>query len=288
MNPETKDWLSLETQIAKESTDYTLFTGLLEKKKSIVVKIGSDKLQKEYEIGILLDVELSLPTFLGFYCIFTCLDDFYKFKKNTQKEKENTLTVNSMRKDLCKKEGEQIHILVMPHIKLNEIGNYKWNKTNNKILNNILKHIIFSLCYARSKIGFIHRDLHMHNILLQNTKRKTVSYDTFGELEVFGLIPIIMDYDMSIIKISTTTGYEDIYDDILKIIKLISDSDIIFDIGIFVLQIEKYRKESKPINKNTCLEICKEIDNFFILRVKSEFIPTFSFPPPISTSIRKK
>ena len=57
-----------------------------------------------------------------------------------------------------------------------------------------------SLCYARNKIGFVHRDLHTHNILMQNTKRKSISYDEFGELEVLGLLPIIMDYDMSTIK----------------------------------------------------------------------------------------
>jgi len=291
LNPETKDWLTLDSQISKDSTDYTLFTGLLEKKKSIVVKIGSDKLRKEYEIGNILDNELRLPTFLGFYCIFTCLDDFYKLKKITNTEKKNTIAINAMRKDLCKKEGEQIHILVMPHIKLKEIGEYKWNKSNNYILNNVIKHIIMSLCYARHKTGFVHRDLHTHNILMQNTKRKSIYYDGFGELEVFGLIPIIMDYDMSIIKKDKITDYEDIYTDIKKIINLVSgdsEIDIVFDTGRFMILLEQYRKESKPIDKDICLEMCREVDNFVISSVKSEDKPIFVFPKPVSTSIRTK
>ena len=290
VNPETKDWLTLENQISKDSTEYTLFSGLLEKKKSIVVKIGSDKLKKEYEIGNLLDNELNLPTFLGFYCLFNCLDNFHELKRRTHKEKEDTIAINAMRKNLCKTEGEQIHILVMPHIKLKEIGDYKWNKFNNNILNNVLKHVIMSLCYARNKIGFVHRDLHTHNILMQNTKRKSISYDEFGELEVLGLLPIIMDYDMSIIKKDQPIEHGDIYDDFKKIINLVSgdsDIDIVFDCARFIALIEKYRNEKKHIDKITCSKICSEIDNFVIKEVKSENRPVFEFPKPISTSVRK-
>ena len=290
VNPETKDWLSLETQISKDSTEYTLFTGLLDKKKSIVVKIGSDKLKKEYEIGNLLDNELKLPTFLGFYCLFNCLDNFHELKKRTQIEKNESLAINAMRKNLCKTEGEQIHILVMPHIKLKEIGDYKWNKSNNKILNNVLKHIIMSLCYARYKIGFVHRDLHTHNILMQNTKRKLISYDEFGELEVLGLLPIIMDYDMSTIKKDNSIEHGDIYDDFKKIINLVSgdsEIDIVFDCARFIGLIEKYRNEKKTIDKQTCSQICSEIDKFIIKEVKSENRPLFEFPKAISTSVRK-
>ena len=76
-NSDTKDWLNLEKQIDHDSEEYTLYNALLEKNKQIVVKIGPEKLKYEYEIGNLLDT-LKIPTFLGYICMFNCLDDFYK------------------------------------------------------------------------------------------------------------------------------------------------------------------------------------------------------------------
>ena len=269
-NPETKEWLELQSKIKHMSSDYKLFKGLLDKNKSIVVKIGTDKLRYEYNIGEKLD-DLNLPTFLSFNCIFTCNDDF----KSLDSKSINNNTAN--RQYLCKKDGEQITILVMPDIKLGAIYTYEWTEKNFTILQNILKHTVMSMLYARYKLGYVHNDLHKDNVLLKKTTRKTISYDELGELDVFGFIPIIMDYDKSFMKSSMEIKYNDVYDDLIRIIMgLYQDTNTVFDTANIITLLQKYNKDKTIISKTICKALCNEIDNFTIRYIKTEVALRFA------------
>ena len=50
-DPDTKSWLELQSIIDHSDPEYKIFTGLLEKHKKIVVKIGSKSLEKEYIVN---------------------------------------------------------------------------------------------------------------------------------------------------------------------------------------------------------------------------------------------
>ena len=94
-NPETKEWLEIQSKL-KHFGDVKLFNGILEKKKFIIVKIGTDKLlTKEYDIGKSIDT-LHLPTFISFMCIFSCNDNI----KSIDSKLNNN---NTNRKYLCRK-----------------------------------------------------------------------------------------------------------------------------------------------------------------------------------------
>jgi hypothetical protein len=202
---DTSDWLEIISKLETKESDYKIFTGLLENKKEIVAKIGSDKLKEEYIISKNLD-SLDIPTFLKTYCFFQCLDDIKNLNEKTR--------------TICKKDGNtKINVIIMPYYKLGELYEYKWKKENFKLLQNLLKHIILSLFYAHKSVGFIHKDLHLGNVLIHKTTRKEIYYGEFGSLECIGYIPIIMDYDRSIID---KDNYKLVYYDMKRYITLIS------------------------------------------------------------------
>jgi len=257
-NPETKDWLNLEKQISHDSEEYTLFNAfLIEKKKSIVVKIGPELLLEEYKIGEILEDKIRLPIFIGFYCIFNCLDDFQRCKT---KSKDEQIEINKKRRDLCKKNGNKINVLVMPYISGNHIQNIKWKIDELNILKNIMIHIIISLIYAYTKIGFIHGDLHLGNVILQKTKRKNITYGEFGNIEIHGgIMPIIMDYGKSNLDVKNP---DFLYEDIKRIISLIcSESNLVCDSLNFIIFIKSLQSKKTPITTEICKLICNHIDD---------------------------
>ena len=261
VNPETKDWLMLQNQIIHDSDEYTLFNALLEQNKQIVVKIGPEKLKNEFEIGKIIE-SLKIPTFLVYNCMFNCLDDFYKMDGKTQKEKQSEYT---KRKYLCKKEGKLIYILVMPYIDNGVFCKYEWIIDNFIILKNVIKHIFISIVYSALTIGFIHNDLHLNNIMIQKTKKKKINYGDFYTLDIIGgIIPIIMDYDKSIIY-GASVNYSLVYNDLINVFNLLNTQlkiKINFTeiLNLFILMIKKNEK----ITKEICDVIINKIDNLEI------------------------
>lgn len=268
---DTEDWLELLNIIPHTSPDYKLFNAMLEKEKEIVVKIGPSKLKEEYKIGKQL-VRLQLPTFLDYYCIFNCLENFK--------------TLNNSSKYLCKDSGENVTILVMPTINLGSISNYNWNRDNFNILLNVIKHVILSVLYAYDIEHFIHGDLHLGNVLLKKTKRKNINYGELGSLKCMGIIPVIMDYDKSYIKEKSINL---VYDDIIKFINLTHSDmyDIRIDSGNIMNTIYKLLKYNKSITYHTVIQLLNEIDTFSIRFFKSE-LKQINFTKPNYDSFNSK
>jgi hypothetical protein len=286
-NPDTKDWLYLEKQIEHDSPDYILYTALLEKHKQIVVKIGPEKLQNEYEIGKLLEV-LKLPTFLRYNCIFSCFDDFYTFRGKTKAEKD---FLNSKRTSLCKKEGEKINVLVMPYINSGTIDKYMWTVQNFDILKNVIKHIVISILYAAVSIGFIHTDAHLGNIMIHKTKRHSIKYGDFYNLEVIsgvsgGVMPIIMDYDKAIIQ-GEMVNVSLVYNDINKLFNLLNvELKIKFNISKLLDLFRILTINKIQITTELCTTILLEIDKLEIYLDLTQERELPDFLKPISS--RKK
>ncbi len=264
-SPDTENWLHLVKQIEHDSPDYilynALYNALLEKNKEIVVKIGPSKLQNEYEIGKLLDT-LKIPTFLGYICMFSCLDDFYTFKG---KNKEEKAFLNSKRTSLCKTDGEIINILVMPFINSGTIDKYKWTKHNFDILKNVIKHIVITMLYSALTIGFIHSDAHLGNIMIQKTNRKIIKYGDFYELEIIGgIMPIIMDYDKAQIQ-GGAVNLVLVYNDIGKLFGLLySELKLKFNISKILDLIKTFTNKHISITKDVCTKLLYEIDSLTI------------------------
>jgi len=263
-NNDTKTWIELSSKIDHDSGDYKIFIGLLEKDKPIIIKVGNnEKLEKEYNIAQNLYNE-KLPNFIKFYCYFKCLNNL------------DNITINT---SLCAESGSEQGIIVMPYYNVGQIDKYKWTRSNFTMFKSVLKHTIFSLLYAYEKYGFIHRDTHLGNILLKTTKKKQIKYNHEIILEVDGMLPIIMDFDRSIITTDKTKdeSLKLIYMDIKRILLLSSsECDIKTNIDENISKINKYISESTPVSKDTYIIIASIIDNMNILFIKSEMkLPSF-------------
>ena len=252
-NPETKDWLELVHKFNHKSSEVKVYRALLEKRKNIVAKIGKNNLDQEYEVGRKLE-EIKLPTFIQFSCIFSCLDNFSK--------------LNTTVKEVCKDEGKPVSIILMPYISEGRIDKWAWERSNFELMKNVIKHVFMTLFYAKTKIGFIHRDLHLGNVLLKKTTRNEISYGEYGTLEVNGFLPIIMDFDKSVF-IEKYDRY--FYEDLNNFISLMSNScNVKFNSLLFQSILLDKIKSDTSINMEDCVAFCKYIDKLEISYVSSE------------------
>jgi hypothetical protein len=254
-DPETKSWLELTHLFKPDKSDqFRVFKGLLEKRRTIVAKVGvGPLLDKEYTIAESLQT-LNLPTFLTFYCKFKCLDTIKSMNATTQ--------------SLCKKDGDPITVLIMDDVKLGQIDKFPWSRENFNMLLNVLAHITVSLLYAAKILGFAHRDLHLGNILLRRSMREEVHYNGVGFLPVLGILPIIMDYDRSELGV---VGTRKTFDDIKRAFYLISvELDLKLDAQSVTNLCERCISENTNITLDLIKEFVKKIKEIKIRYVSSE------------------
>jgi hypothetical protein len=250
---DTRDWLELTKMFAHDSPTYRIYEALIEHKKHIVAKIGTSVLEKEMQIGTTLET-LHLPTFLIPHCAFSCLDTIADMNQHTRY--------------VCKEKGSKVHVLLMPFIDQGSIGKYKWDRSNFHILQNLMKHITASLLVAALGVSVIHNDFHPGNILVKRTTRKSISYGIYGTIECLGFMPVIMDYDKSII-IEPGNALK-VYNDLGRFFRNITDHDsIVFDTQNVTRMIEIMVKRAL-LTPEACNAISKEIDALSIIRLKSE------------------
>ena len=93
-------------------------------------------------------------------------------------------------------------VLVMPYIKEGPIEKYNWTSENVDILKNLMIHTVLSMAVAFKSVGFIHRDLHLSNVLLKKinkNEKKEIRYefskDVIISVPIMGYKVVIMDFE---------------------------------------------------------------------------------------------
>lgn len=249
-NPETKDWLELIRKFAHDSSSMKVNGGLFYKKKELVAKIGC--LETEYAVSEKLDT-LKLPTIISYSCIF----------------KDDCSTMNPLSPLYPLTADKDLSIILMPYINGGRIEDFKWTRANFDVMKNVIKHVCLSLFYAKTTLGFVHRDLHLGNVLMKDCELGAVSYGNFGELDVLGYIPIIMDFDRSIFVEADKLAYEDIF----KFISLMSNGcNVKFDWKNIRELLTKLIQAEGCMDTSGCDILCKMIDDLEISYVSSEIL----------------
>lgn len=171
------------------------------KNKHIVVKImrSSKSSEREFNIGQEL-FEHKLLGFIKYICLFSCYD-------TTNEDNipiKATDPATKIDSKICQAEHTEKNlkkVLVMPYIQRGSIENFIWNSENVHILKNILIQTVISLAVAYDRIGFLHGDLHLGNILFKETKMITVNYTSKNlsdiSIETRGYKVVIMDFEKS-------------------------------------------------------------------------------------------
>jgi len=165
---------------------------------------------------------------------------------------------------LCRAQGEPVGILLMPDLIGGTVDEWDWTKYNFYILQNIFKHVVASLCVASSTLKFVHRDLHCRNVRFIKTKRTAISYGDYGNLELFGLMPVIMDYDMSQIA---SSSWRDVYTHDMRryFLNSSADSNAIFKIDKIQQMLNELSSERTPTSPTVCKQLWSAIDKMEFL-----------------------
>lgn len=180
-----------------KGNDIAVFQGVLSRPgKQIVLKVGKkEAMEREYAIAAELET-YKVPNIIKFYCLFSC-----------QTRLDNLVIQNFQTHPFVCRTTDDTHrteaplyFIAMPYYPMGTLYTYSWGKYELPILINVLKQIVFALCYAYSKNSFIHPDLHANNVLLRKTKKRTLSYGDGIHLELKGMYAIIMDFERPAMK----------------------------------------------------------------------------------------
>ena len=183
--------------VLQEKNDVSVLQGVISvnsiPQRHIVVKIDrKDKTnRKEYTIGEQLYKE-NIQGFIRYICLFPCYDKNKKTGKLCDAEK-----VEKNHKD----------VLVMPYLPEGSLRNHRWSESNINSLKSLLMQVVMSSLIAYLKLGFIHNDLHLDNIMIQKTKKKEIVYTIFDKtysVPVFGHKIVMVDFGNSMIPVEKT------------------------------------------------------------------------------------
>lgn len=258
--PSTDEWLELLKYIDHQSDSVKIFEAMLNKTKTIIVKVGlGTNIVHEYNIWSNTLSKLNLPTFISFYCYFSCLDSF----KNIP-----------LQKGLCGSGSDDvISVIAMPFIHLGRIDKTKWTRENIDSYKSVLKHVVCTILYAFETFMFTHNDMHFGNILLKKTKKKEIVYGEHMTLPIVnGYIPVIMDFERS----QTQSPVLNVFEDIGKLFNL-AGTEIDVKLNISKAFVSKYIIMKQRISRHVYAELCEYIDTRRVIYVSSEMGNQFSF-----------
>lgn len=164
----TLDWLVAKNVILSGK----VVQGMLNNEMKVVIKIGADKssIDKEYDISKHLSV---FPGFVRYICKFSCKDNLRKYRETWRPDV-----------GFCDPNGpDKTNSIIMKYYPLGSMLKYTWTQDNFTVFKSLLKSVVETLLVANAEIGFLHRDLHLDNCLLKESK--------------FGLKVDIIDFELS-------------------------------------------------------------------------------------------
>jgi hypothetical protein len=213
---QTKQWIKefekLSTTDEKAILTAVLKENILDKHSHIVIKIGNKQsIDKEYSIGKKLQ---SIPGFIRYICKTECNDDIKKYKNINKK---TTICSNN-------KNDPIVHLLIMSYLPLGSMRVFDW-ENHIDAFRSCWKQLITSLYIAFKTHGFLHIDIHLGNVLIKQTKKKSIKYSD-RNIVCHGYEIVIMDFENSFVNVDTgdtTSFYIDmkrIVSDIILVLKL--------------------------------------------------------------------
>ena len=194
----TKKWLKpLEPLITDDiNTEGLIMIAKFIDKEEVIVKITKEKRDDIIEINKVIK---DLPNFIETYCSFSCLENFNSLS-NEYKDS----------KSFCNATEDNNKIITLEIMKKYKNGSlFKFqNNLNKGQVVNILEQLTLAQIHAYSKLGFVHNDLHLGNILIHKLKKPIqtkyeIQTDSHIKTEINVLsnfiTPLISDYNESFI-----------------------------------------------------------------------------------------
>ena len=119
------------------------------------------------------------PNYSKYLGLFSCKDNIKNYSKS-----------KPLPEEFCKLNSETNFFLFMPYYKLGSLAVYESKNIDEIIF--IINQFICASLFAYQKLGFLHNDFHIGNILLKPTSKETIKYNLNQGIEI-----IIFDFDRS-------------------------------------------------------------------------------------------
>lgn len=249
-SPTTKEWLDtlgalqiIDKTKALKMSDKKILEGLFHKKTRVVVKIAASTENLEIEWTTYSTLQKhKIGGIVKYFCYFTCADSLKKYAADV------------LHPSLCEgpaTNGETLQVLVMEHINSRSFKTFDWSSVSIDVFRSCAKQVVCTMVEAYKKCGFTHGDLHLDNILIQQTtKSKVHSYQIK-----------LMDFEFSSFIKTKQQFLIDIKLFVKRLVELID--------FVYVSQIEKMNEilnkwinnfDASPIEPERLLELLPLID----------------------------
>ena len=280
-HPTTEPWLTIETLLHyTDRADIAILKGTIGETKQIVVKFGAQlPLEEEYAITERL-YDARIPNFVKYLCYFSCKDTFADLFHQNYRSRPyicNGRDANPINNIGC---------TVMPYYPIGSMKDYAWTEAELPALKNLAKQCCFSMLDAYVSLGFIHRDIHLGNVLLRKTKKRAIQYK-HAELRVEGgMYAIWMDLERHMIvqdadPANAESGLKELYNALLITINMMcrsSNSDIVLEFNQRRLLDRK--SAGRPITPAFYAELGEDLDAIKLEYVRSK-LPKIDFRMPM-------
>jgi len=267
---ENPDTIHIQTLIRNtKDTDVVILKAVAtdetiqKKNRHIVVKISpnpnktpEDMASKEYRIGETIH-QHQLSGFIRYICLFSCFDNSSKKFEPIEPRHPPIPKVAKICKAVETTDNKK-NVLVMPYIREGSVEKYNWTTDNIDLLKNLLIHTILSSATAFQKIGLIHGDFHLGNVLFKRTKITEINYAFANGQSVnvptMGYKTVIMDFEKTDLGIiDPYLFWNDLRNLLLKVDGLKNDSNGIVNwdsnIIVFVENMRNNRKSADHVTE---------------------------------------
>lgn len=211
-HPTTQGWLEhvklleiIDKNKAGNMSNKKILQGILNKHSKVVIKVADTQndLKIEWDTYKKLKEHL-IPGIVKYYCYFTCNDELRKY--------------NEINKEvyLCQGPGTQIQVLVMEYVQSSSFKNFDWHKLPKEdltcVFQSCIKQVFYTMIEAFVSCHYTHGDLHLDNILIQPTTKKSIKYKTIGiDLPIYKYQIKLLDFENSSFEKNTLFDhYQDI------------------------------------------------------------------------------
>jgi serine/threonine protein kinase len=162
-----------------------ILEGLFCNKKKVVVKVAdaTETLHNEW-LAYQSLASKKVNGILKYHCFFTCNDNISRFLTDQP--------------SVCNGPGDSAQVLVMEYVDAPSMKHYCWWDRPIEVWRSCVKQVILTSVEAYMACKFIHGDLHLDNVLVKRTARRSIKYPTLNvEVQLHNLCTKFMDFELS-------------------------------------------------------------------------------------------
>lgn len=191
-HPTTAGWLVSVTALkiiprhkAVDMNNKKILEAMFHNQKRVVVKVAdaTEALHNEWAAYQSLSSK-KINGILKYHCFFTCNDNINRFLTDQP--------------SVCNGPGDSTQVLIMEYVNAPSMKHYPWWDKPIDVWRSCVKQVLLTSVEAYLACKFIHGDLHLDNVLVKRTAKRSIKYKLLNiELMLLQHCTKFMDFELS-------------------------------------------------------------------------------------------